>query len=84
MVGDRLTDALRSLAAALDEIPAPSMIIGGIAVIAAGVPRQTIDVDATVLGRTTDLESVVAILARHGIVPRIDDALQFAREWLKV
>lgn len=56
------------------------MIIGGMAVIAAGVPRQTIDIDATVLGRTSDLEEVVATLARHGITPRISDALQFARE----
>jgi len=56
------------------------MIIGGLAVIAAGVPRQTIDVDATVLGRMSDLVSVVATLARHGITPRIDDAIQFARE----
>jgi hypothetical protein len=76
----RLTAALRALAAALDEIPAPSMIIGGVAVIAAGVPRQTIDVDATILGRESDLSSVVATFARHNITPRIDGALQFARE----
>ena len=58
--------------AALDSLcAAPSMIIGGIAVIAAGVPRQTIDVDATVLGREVPLEDVVAALARQGISPRI-------------
>ena len=45
---ERLNEALRAVAAALDDLAAPSMIIGGIAVIAAGVPRQTIDVDATV------------------------------------
>src|SRR5688572_9018837 len=56
------------------------MIIGGVAVIAAGVPRQTIDVDATILGRATDPESVVAVLARYGIEPRIRNAIQFARE----
>lgn len=77
---NRFTDALRALAAALNEIPAPSMIIGGIAVIAAGVPRQTIDIDATILGRTSNLELVVASLARHGIVPRIADAITFAQE----
>ena len=42
---------LRALVAALSEIEAPSMIIGGVAVIAAGVPRETVDIDATVLGR---------------------------------
>jgi Nucleotidyl transferase of unknown function (DUF2204) len=76
----RFRTALASLAAALEEIPAQSMIIGGMAVIAAGVPRQTIDIDATILGRDSDLESVVATFARHGIGPRIDDAVQFARE----
>ena len=75
-----LIEALRSVVAALDSLPAPSMIIGGIAVIAAGVPRQTIDVDATVLGREAPLEDVVAALARHGISPRISNALEFARE----
>ena len=77
---DRLVAALRDLASALNEIPAPSMIIGGIAVIAAGVPRETIDIDATLLGRAVRLEDVVDTLARHGIEPRIPDALQFARE----
>ena len=56
------------------------MIIGGVAVIAAGVPRETIDIDATVLGSMTDVESIVATFARHDIVPRIDDAVGFARE----
>lgn len=72
-------EALRSLAAALDEIAAPSMIIGGLAVIAAGVPRQTVDIDATIRGRDSDLDEVLATLARHGIVPRIAEARQFAR-----
>ena len=71
---------MRALASALDEMDAPAMIIGGFAVIAAGVPRETIDIDATVLGRSSELEEVVATLARHGITPRVADALQFARE----
>jgi hypothetical protein len=72
--------ALRALADALNEIPALSMIIGGIAVIAAGVPRETIDIDATILGRTSTLEMVLEALARQQIVPRIADAVSFARE----
>lgn len=75
-----LIEAIRSVATALDSLAAPSMIIGGIAVIAAGVPRQTIDVDATILGREAPLEDVVAALARQGISPRISTALEFARE----
>lgn len=76
----RFTAALDALTGALRDIEAPSMIIGGLAVIAAGVPRQTIDIDATILGRESDPEAVVETLARHGITPRIDDALQFAQE----
>ena len=56
------------------------MIIGGVAVIAAGVPRQTIDIDATVLGRTTDVESVINAFAAHAVIPRMDDAREFARD----
>lgn len=55
------------------------MIIGGIAVIARGVPRQTIDIDAAVLGRAVSLEDLFAALGAHGIVPRIPDAEDFAR-----
>jgi hypothetical protein len=77
---DLFAGALRALGDALSEIPALSMIIGGIAVIAAGVPRQTIDIDATILGRTSSLEMVLEALARQHIVPRIADAISFARE----
>jgi len=56
------------------------MIIGGIAVIASGVPRETIDIDGTVLGRATTIEEVIKTFERHDIRPRIPDALQFARE----
>lgn len=76
----RFGAALRSLAATMSELSLPWMVIGGVAVIAAGVPRETIDVDAAVLGRVSDLDSLLAALARNGIVPRIDEARQFARE----
>ena len=76
----RFNEGLRALVDALAEIPAPSMIIGGVAVIASGVPRQTVDIDATILGRAATLEAVVETFARHGITPRVPDALAFARE----
>jgi hypothetical protein len=76
----RFQAALRAVSAALSALPVPAMIIGGVAVIAAGVPRQTIDIDATVLGRGSELDGVLATLADHGIVPRISEARQFARE----
>lgn len=55
------------------------MIIGGIAVMVRGVPRQTIDIDATVWAEGTSVESLAAALARHSIVGRIPDTLEFAR-----
>ncbi len=70
---ERFTAALRSVMAALDELAAPSMIIGNVAVIAAGVPRQTIDIDATILGRaaalggTPGLDSYRGILGMHAV-----------------
>lgn len=75
-----LPQAIAALGAALDSMGLPWMLIGGIAVVSRGVARMTDDVDATVVGAKIDLEAAVAIFARHGIVPRIDDALPFARQ----
>jgi hypothetical protein len=78
---DRLfLDALSDLAAALAAIRSPSMIIGGVAVIARGVPRQTIDIDATVWAEHVSIEELFAVLAVHGIDPRIPDAAAFAEQ----
>jgi hypothetical protein len=77
---DQLLSALAALASALKSSPAPSMIIGGIAVIAYGVPRQTIDIDATVSAARTNLNELVELFAKHDIQPRIEHALRFAQE----
>lgn len=77
---EALLAALRSVAAAFRELAVPAMIIGGVAVIARGVPRQTVDVDGTVWAEALDLERLFDVLARHGLVPRIPDAREFARE----
>ncbi len=71
--------AVKALQLALDELGSPAMIIGGVAVIALGVPRYTADVDATILGRTSLPEQILGVFARHGIGPRIESALEFAR-----
>ncbi len=76
----RFAAALRAVTAALKEIQAPSMIIGGVAVIAAGVPRETIDIDATILGKNAPVDDTLRAFARNAITPRIEDAVQFARE----
>lgn len=75
----KLLEALAALISALRSCGAPSMVIGGIAVIAHGVPRLTTDIDATVWFEDIDLEDLFALLARNGIEPRLGDALDFAR-----
>lgn len=74
-----LLDALAAIDRTLRRLAVPAMIIGGIAVIARGVPRQTVDIDATVLGDAVTLERLIGELARDQIVPRIADAEEFAR-----
>lgn len=56
------------------------MIIGGIAVIARGVPRQTVDIDATIWAEGLDVDAILPTLAAEGLVPRTADAVSFARE----
>jgi hypothetical protein len=77
---DAVSDALVALASALEELGAPAMLIGGIAVIARGVPRTTLAVDATVWAGALDLGRTVTVFGRHGIVPRIEAARQFAEQ----
>jgi len=76
----KILEALADLAKALQRIEAPSMVIGGIAVIAHGVARQTVDIDATVLATRLDASQALEVLADCSIRPRIPDILEFAAE----
>lgn len=75
-----LSAALHDLGAALAESGRPAMVIGGIAVTARGVPRHTVDIDATVWGEGLDIEEFLSLLVRHNLVPRIPDVVAFARK----
>ncbi len=55
------------------------MVIGGIAIIGRGVRRFTTDVDVAVRGDAVKPEALIEECARQHIVPRMDDALEFAR-----
>ena len=55
------------------------MIIGGIAVSMLGRPRFTADVDAVMLVSTEELPELMEAAAQEGFVPRISDAVDFAR-----
>jgi predicted nucleotidyltransferase len=74
----KIRKTLADLTKALQQIEAPSMVIGGIAVIAHGVARQTVDIDATVLATRLDTSQILAALAGYAIHPRIADVLEFA------
>lgn len=76
----RFLSALRASRDALDELGSPSMFIGGVAVIAHGVARHTVDIDATVLAKQVSPERLVAVGQPHQLVPRTQDAISFARE----
>lgn len=63
----------------LDSIGAKFVIVGGIAVSFLSRPRFTQDIDALVILSEAEWEGAIAIALRHGIIPRIEDALNFAR-----
>jgi hypothetical protein len=75
-----LARALEDLATVLDQHRGHCVVIGGIAVIARGVPRVTQDIDVAFSGAEVTLHGLLAELERAGIVARIDDALGFAAE----
>ena len=49
----RFLAAIQCTQAALGKAGAPAMLISGVAILARGVPRTTLDVDATVDGAGT-------------------------------
>lgn len=55
------------------------MIIGGIAVITLGYPRVTTDIDATIFVSPDDLPALFERLRGQRIIPRIEDAISFAK-----
>lgn len=74
-----LERALEALRRGLNDTGAPWMIVGGIAIIARGVRRLTTDIDAVVRGDAVGVDTLLEVLARRRIVPRIPDARRFAR-----
>jgi hypothetical protein len=81
-LSDGIVDTLRAIAAMLETRPLRCAVIGGIAVIARGVPRLTRDVDLVVEGPSIDAASLAGELERAGILPRIPNVVAFASESL--
>lgn len=79
-LGRGIERALAALAPILDSYKGHSVVIGGIAVIARGIPRVTRDIDVAFDGSSVTVQRLGAELGRVGIVPRIEDAFSFAAE----
>jgi hypothetical protein len=73
-----LQAALADLVRWLDEASIPAIIIGGVAASILGRPRLTRDIDALAMLPEDAWAQAVEAAARHGIAPRIPDALGFA------
>lgn len=75
-----LMDALRVVLRLLHRMDDQGVIIGGIAVSLLGRPRLTADIDAVVLLSLDQLAHLVEIAAEEGLITRISNAVDFARQ----
>jgi hypothetical protein len=75
-----LLAALRDLVVWFQDAPTPGTVIGGVAASLLGRPRVTRDIDALVLLDESEWEAFLAKGAGFGFVPRLSDALTFARQ----
>jgi hypothetical protein len=76
---ESLHAALADLAKWLDEARIPAIVIGGVAASVLGRPRLTRDIDVLAILSEDAWSQAISDAARHGIVPRIEGALAFAR-----
>jgi len=74
-----LLGALAGLMEWLDAANIPSMVVGGVAASALGRPRLTQDVDALAILPEGEWANALSTAASHGILPRIEHPLDFAR-----
>lgn len=74
-----LTAALRAVSAWLVAAKVDFAVVGGVAASLHGKPRVTKDVDVVALADESTWEALVEKAAGHGLFPRIDDPLGFAR-----
>lgn len=79
-VSTGIVRALADVAKVVRRHEGHAAVIGGIAVIARGVPRLTRDIDIAVASAELTSAALAGELARVGIVPRIQDAVAFADE----
>lgn len=71
--------ALADLTEWLEACSVPAMIVGGIAASILGRPRATRDIDALAVAPDEQWAKLLGSSKDHGILPRIEDPLEFAR-----
>ena len=64
----------------LDAINAQAVVVGGVAASILGRPRFTQDIDALAIISESEWSAAVDAASNYGIVPRIDEAVEFARQ----
>jgi hypothetical protein len=74
-----LLDALADLVKWLESAQISAMVIGGVASSFLGRPRMTQDVDALAILPEDQWDAAAEAARKFGIVPRIDQAVDFAR-----
>lgn len=70
--------ALGAAGAALQQLPARGMLIGGLAVVARGLVRTTRDIDLAVEGGQVDPKTVLSVFESAGFEARVEDPIGFA------
>ncbi|MBI5546972.1 MAG: nucleotidyltransferase [Deltaproteobacteria bacterium] len=73
-------EALQAVERFLDASGRPAAVIGGVAVIAYGFARSTVDIDASVAIEPDELRWLLEVAHKQGLVERVADAEAFARE----
>lgn len=74
-----LLQAIEAVTTWLREADVPAAVIGGIAASLLGRPRVTNDVDFVALAEDGDLSRLLMLGQQHGIRPRAEDAIDFAK-----
>lgn len=74
-----LTQALQAVSDWLAAEKVDFAVVGGVAASLHGKPRVTKDVDVVALADDATWEELVEAAAAHGIFPRVDEALDFAK-----
>lgn len=75
-----LLAALADLVKWLEAAQIPAVVIGGVASSLLGRPRLTQDIDALAIMPESEWETAIGTAQHFGITPRIEQAVEFARQ----